>query len=132
MKSKNILSLILIIILFVFLYIFIVQPLKPVEEKEVLPALIISEETVYVENAKSNTISVIDVSTNKVIRNITVGKAPHDLKLSPDQGLLYSTDIDSGTISIIDTTTRSSTNINPALLFSLFSAKPIESSLVLD
>ena len=78
MKPKNILYAILIIL--VVLYVFIIVP-KPVEERDILPSLTIQGETVYVENAESNTISVIDVSTNKVIRNIQVGKAPHDLKL---------------------------------------------------
>ena len=63
-------------------------------------------EVLYVENANSNSISVIDLETNKVIRNISVGSSPHDLKISQNQETLYSTDIDSGTISVINTTTN--------------------------
>ncbi len=66
----------------------------------------ISGEVLYVENANSNSISVIDLETNKVIRNISVGSSPHDLKISQNQETLYSTDIDSGTISVINTTTN--------------------------
>ena len=58
----------------------------------------------YVENAKSNSVSVIDLATNAVIKNITVGKSPHDIKISDDQQIVYTTDIDSGTVSIINAT----------------------------
>jgi YVTN family beta-propeller protein len=58
----------------------------------------------YVENAKSNSVSVIDLATNAVIKNITVGKSPHDIKISNDQETVYTTDIDSGTVSIINAT----------------------------
>ncbi len=68
--------------------------------------LSITGEVLYVENANSNTISVIDIETNSLVRNIAVGDSPHDLKISKDQQVLYSTDTDSGTISIIDTTTN--------------------------
>ncbi len=68
--------------------------------------LSLSGEVLYVENANSNSISVIDLATNTVIRNISVGSSPHDLKLSQSQETLYSTDTDSGTISIINTTTN--------------------------
>lgn len=62
--------------------------------------------TLYVENANSSDISVIDLKTNALIKNIPVGNSPHDIKISSDQQLLYTTDIDSGTISIINTTTN--------------------------
>ena len=68
--------------------------------------LSLSGEVLYVENANSNSISVIDLATNTVIRNISVGSSPHDLKISQSQETLYSTDTDSGTISIINTTTN--------------------------
>ena len=68
--------------------------------------LTISGEVLYVENANSNNISVIDLATNTIIRNIPVGNSPHDLKISQNQKTLYSTDTDSGTISVINTTTN--------------------------
>lgn len=60
----------------------------------------------YVENAKSDSVSVVDLATNKVVKDITVGNSPHDLKISNDQQVLYTTDIDSGTISIINATSN--------------------------
>jgi YVTN family beta-propeller protein len=60
----------------------------------------------YVGNAKSNNISVIDLATNKVIKNITVGSGTHDIKISDDQQIVYTTDIDSGTVSIVNTTSN--------------------------
>ena len=60
----------------------------------------------YVGNAKSNNISVIDLATNKVIKNITVGSGTHDIKISDDQQIVYTTDIDSGTVSIVNATSN--------------------------
>jgi YVTN family beta-propeller protein len=60
----------------------------------------------YVGNAKSNNISVIDLATNKVIKNITVGSGTHDIKISDDQQIVYTTDIESGTVSIVNATSN--------------------------
>jgi YVTN family beta-propeller protein len=60
----------------------------------------------YVGNAKSNNISVIDLVTNKTIKNITVGSGTHDIKISDDQQTVYTTDIDSGTVSIVNATSN--------------------------
>jgi len=68
--------------------------------------LSLSGEVLYVENANSSSISVIDLATNTIIRNISVGSSPHDLKISQSQETLYSTDTGSGTVSIINTTTN--------------------------
>jgi YVTN family beta-propeller protein len=43
----------------------------------------------YVQNTNSNSISVIDLATNLVLRNITVDGTPHNIKLSEDQETLY-------------------------------------------
>lgn len=61
----------------------------------------------FVGNAISNSVSVIDLNTNKVTENISVGDSPHDIKISGDQQLVYTTDTDSGTVSIINATTKS-------------------------
>jgi len=61
----------------------------------------------FVGNAVSSSVSVIDLNTNKVIENISVGDSPHDIKISDDQQLVYTTDTDSGTISIINASTMS-------------------------
>jgi YVTN family beta-propeller protein len=68
------------------------------------PSNIITQGFLYVGNAKSNSVSVIDLATNAVIKNITVGKSTHDIKISDDQQTVYTTDIDSGTVSIINAT----------------------------
>jgi YVTN family beta-propeller protein len=68
------------------------------------PSNITTQGFLYVENAKSNSVSVIDLATNAVIKNITIGKSPHDIKISDDQQTVYTTDIDSGTVSIINAT----------------------------
>src|SRR5215207_9157590 len=39
------------------------------------------EGSLYVGNAKSNSVAVIDLATNAIVKNITVGKSPHDIKI---------------------------------------------------
>jgi YVTN family beta-propeller protein len=58
----------------------------------------------YVENAESNSISVIDLATNAIVRNITLGESAFDVKLSEDQLTLYVTDMHSGTVVKINAT----------------------------
>jgi YVTN family beta-propeller protein len=60
----------------------------------------------YVQNANSNSISVIDLATNTILRNITVDETPHNIKLSEDQLTLYilTSDGNSGTIFMLNTT----------------------------
>jgi YVTN family beta-propeller protein len=62
----------------------------------------------YVQNADSNSISVVDLETNTIVRNITVDGTPHNIKLSEDQLTLYiiTTDRDSGTILMLNTTSN--------------------------
>ena len=43
----------------------------------------------YVQNMNSNSISVIDLATNTVLRNITVDGTLQNIKLSEDQQTLY-------------------------------------------
>lgn len=74
------------------------------------PESTVTGEILYVESAKSNIISVIDLQTNSLVRNVNVGNSPHDLKISADQRFVYSTDTDSGTISVIDTETNALVN----------------------
>lgn len=64
----------------------------------------------FVGNAISNSVSVIDLNTNQLIENISVGDSPHDIKISGDQQLVYTTDTDSATISIINASTKSVMN----------------------
>jgi YVTN family beta-propeller protein len=62
----------------------------------------------YVQNSNSNSISVVDLATNTILRNITVEGAPHSIKLSEDQLTLYilTSDKDSGTILMLNTTSN--------------------------
>jgi YVTN family beta-propeller protein len=67
-------------------------------------------EVLYVGNANSSNISVVDLAANKVIKNITVGSGTHDIKISDDQQTVYTTDIDSGTVSIVNATSNTLLN----------------------
>src|SRR5918997_16716 len=62
----------------------------------------------YVQNSNSNSISVVDLATNAILRNITVDGTPHNIKLSEDQLTLYilTSDMDSGTIFMLNTTSN--------------------------
>lgn len=62
----------------------------------------------YVQNMNSNSISVIDLATNTVLRNITVDGTIKNIKLSEDQQALYiiTTNRDSGTIYMLNTTSN--------------------------
>jgi YVTN family beta-propeller protein len=62
----------------------------------------------YVQNSNSNSISVIDLATNTVLRNITVDGTLQNIKLSEDQQTLYiiTTNRDSGTIYMLNTTSN--------------------------
>ena len=62
----------------------------------------------YVQNSNSNSISIVDLATNAILRNITVDGTPHNIKLSEDQQTLYilTSDRDSGTIFMLNTTSN--------------------------
>jgi YVTN family beta-propeller protein len=60
----------------------------------------------YVQLTNSNSIAVVDLATDSVLRNITVNGTLHNIKISEDQGILYivTTNRDSGTIYMLNTT----------------------------
>jgi YVTN family beta-propeller protein len=60
----------------------------------------------YVTNYGSNTVSVIDGTTNTVVTTIPVGTNPRDLAFNPNNGDLYVTNQNSNTVSVIDGTTN--------------------------
>jgi YVTN family beta-propeller protein len=70
----------------------------------------ITGEALYLANTKFNSISVIDLGTNTIVKNITIGYSPQDIKISDDQQIVYTTDIDSGTVSIVNATTNTLMN----------------------
>jgi len=56
----------------------------------------------YVPNTGSNTVSVIDTTTNTVIDTMEVGKAPKDIALNPLTNRIYVANSGSNNVSIID------------------------------
>jgi YVTN family beta-propeller protein len=76
---------------------------------------------VYVTNTDSDTVSVINGTTYKVMRNVTVGKSPSGIAIDSYTGKVYVTNLDSDTVSVIDgTIDRTVANIR-------FSISPINS-----
>ena len=69
----------------------------------------------YVQNSNSNSISIVDLTTNAILRNITIDGTPHNIKLSEDQLTLYilTSDTDSGTIFMLNTTSNELMNEIP-------------------
>ncbi len=63
----------------------------------------------YVANQGSGTVSVVDNTTNTVVKTITVGSLPTGVAVSPDGNTVYVTNRASGTVSMIDTNPASPT-----------------------
>ena len=61
----------------------------------------------YVSNLGSNTVTIIDTSTNLVIKNLTVGPNPAGMALTPDGSKAYVANNGGDTISVIDAATLS-------------------------
>jgi YVTN family beta-propeller protein len=59
----------------------------------------------YITNQSSNTVSVIDTTTDTVIATIPVGQTPFGVAVSPDGRQVYVTNVFSNTVSVIDTAT---------------------------
>jgi YVTN family beta-propeller protein len=60
---------------------------------------------VYVGLFKDDAVAVIDTSTNKVLRTISVPKGPHGLVVTPDGAKVYVSSDGDSTVSVIDTAT---------------------------
>ena len=63
----------------------------------------------YVTNFGSNTVSVIDTSTNAVTATVTVGTNPYDVAITPNGDYAYVANFSSNTVSVIDTSTNAVT-----------------------
>src|SRR3984893_5854251 len=71
-----------------------------------LPALSTSEDLlIYVGNSKGNEVSVIDLASLKVVRDIAVGKDVHCVALTPDGRRLFTTSEIDHTLITSDTET---------------------------
>ncbi len=57
----------------------------------------------YITNAGSNTVSVLDTSSNSVTATIAVGPNPVSVAVSPSRSMAYVTNAGSNTVSVIDT-----------------------------
>jgi YVTN family beta-propeller protein len=61
---------------------------------------------VYVANAGSNDLTVIDIETGRALANIEVGANPRGLLLNGDNSQIYVHNVVDGTLAIVDTTSR--------------------------
>jgi YVTN family beta-propeller protein len=60
---------------------------------------------VYVGLFRDDAVAVIDSSTNRVLRTVTVPKGPHGLVVTPDGRKVYVSSDSASTVSVIDTAT---------------------------
>ena len=89
----------------------------PVENEPYQVLLSRQGDRLFVSNWSSESVSVIDTSTNKVVRTIHVGANPNDMRISSD-GRLFVACSNDNTVSVIDTRTlevleRLSTTLTP-------------------
>ena len=61
----------------------------------------------YVANSASNNVSVIDTTTNSVVRTVSVGTTPRSLVATPDGSRVYVANAGTQNVSVIDTNTNS-------------------------
>jgi YVTN family beta-propeller protein len=60
----------------------------------------------YVANEDSSTVSVINASTNKVVKTVTVGTYPTGVAITPNGSYAYVANSDANTVSVIKTSTN--------------------------
>lgn len=61
---------------------------------------------IYIAMGPSDSVTVVDASTNKVISNMPAGKNPHGMGVTPDGKYLYVASLSSDKVSVIDTSTN--------------------------
>jgi YVTN family beta-propeller protein len=69
------------------------------------------EKTIYVANAGSDDVSVIDLNTNRGLAHISVGSNPRGIAVSPDGSHVYVNNVLDGNLSVINTDTLTVTNL---------------------
>jgi YVTN family beta-propeller protein len=60
----------------------------------------------YIANQKSNTVSVVDTSTNRIVANLPVESQPQSIAVHPSGSFVYLTNLYSNNVSVIDTVTN--------------------------
>lgn len=80
---------------------------------DLLTAMAINPVTnkIYIANADSNTVSVLDGLSNCLLSNIPVGVQPRGLAVNPVNNLVYVANMLSGTVSVINGTTDKVTSL---------------------
>jgi YVTN family beta-propeller protein len=58
--------------------------------------------TVYISNTRSNSISVIDGTSDKVVKTIDIDYSPFGMAFNPNTNKLYVANTEGGTVSVID------------------------------
>lgn len=82
---------------------------------------------VYVASRNSDTVTVIDSATNKVVDIITVGPEPWDLAVNSDTHIVYTVNRSPRTVSVIDGTTN---EVVAALDYSEYGTRSVQSIAV--
>lgn len=106
-----------LLVLIVILSIIIIIPLDRAWADEVIATIEVgdyplailynpSNKDVYVVNSESDTVSVIDSSTNEIIKTIEVGDYPWSIGYNPNTNTIYVSDRHSHTVSVIDGSTN--------------------------
>ena len=98
---------------------------------EIIQYLSLSFPHIYVANSGSDTVSVIDITNNTVIKTIPVGNTPSSIfRNSFYSNLAYVANSGSDTVSVIDVDTYNVTNIHVGQSPSLVFGSPSESDTV--
>ena len=66
----------------------------------------------YVPNEKSNTVTIFNITTDTIIANVSVGKDPCGVAISPDGTKVYVTNEESKNVSVIDSSTYNVINVS--------------------